>query len=183
MFQTLDLKYTCIHLYYEVCVSVFQYINFKYTLYVCYKISIYICMYFFAFFQNIECIRNMKILWVCVYMDSPESCPVQGAGILRCLERGILLQMFVEQVQIWWIHSGSCKVPCTNVKDDADQSEVELSQSLSELYHRKSSEISAGAGNNCFTHTHMLFFWEVFFFLFPPKFLQYNKQNVKIEGV
>ncbi|POI30612.1 hypothetical protein CIB84_005637 [Bambusicola thoracicus] len=40
------------------------------------------------------------------------------------------------------------QVPCTNVKDDADQSEVELSESLSELYQRKSSDISAGAGNN-----------------------------------
>lgn len=34
------------------------------------------------------------------------------------------------------------------MKDDADQSEVELSESLSELYQRKSREISAGAGNN-----------------------------------
>lgn len=34
------------------------------------------------------------------------------------------------------------------MKNDADQSEVELLESLSELYQRKSSEISAGAGNN-----------------------------------
>ncbi|NXE18199.1 TICRR protein, partial [Ardeotis kori] len=38
------------------------------------------------------------------------------------------------------------QVPCANGKDDADQSEVELSESLSELYQRKISEISAAAG-------------------------------------
>ncbi|KFW63175.1 Treslin, partial [Pygoscelis adeliae] len=38
------------------------------------------------------------------------------------------------------------QVPCANGKDDADQSEVELSESLSELYQRKFSEISAAAG-------------------------------------
>ncbi|NXM68958.1 TICRR protein, partial [Serilophus lunatus] len=42
------------------------------------------------------------------------------------------------------------QVPCANRKDDADQSDVELSESLSELYQRKFSETSAaaGAGNN-----------------------------------
>ncbi|XP_013037268.3 treslin isoform X1 [Anser cygnoides] len=42
------------------------------------------------------------------------------------------------------------QVPCANEKDGADQSEVELSESLSELYQRKFSEISAtaGPGNN-----------------------------------
>lgn len=41
-------------------------------------------------------------------------------------------------------------MPCANGKDDADQSEVELSESLSELYQRKFSETSAtaGPGNN-----------------------------------
>ncbi|NXD38276.1 TICRR protein, partial [Copsychus sechellarum] len=38
------------------------------------------------------------------------------------------------------------QVPCANRKDDADQSEVELSESLSELYQRKFSETSAAAG-------------------------------------
>ncbi|NXE11835.1 TICRR protein, partial [Lophotis ruficrista] len=38
------------------------------------------------------------------------------------------------------------QVPCANGKDDADQSEVELSESLSELYQRKISETSAAAG-------------------------------------
>ncbi|XP_076204046.1 treslin [Aptenodytes patagonicus] len=38
------------------------------------------------------------------------------------------------------------QVPCANGKDDTDQSEVELSESLSELYQRKFSEISAAAG-------------------------------------
>ncbi|NXD61525.1 TICRR protein, partial [Eolophus roseicapillus] len=38
------------------------------------------------------------------------------------------------------------QVPCTSRKDDEDQSEVELSESLSELYQRKSSETSAAAG-------------------------------------
>ncbi|XP_075016013.1 treslin [Calonectris borealis] len=38
------------------------------------------------------------------------------------------------------------QVPCANGKDDADQSEVELSESLSELYQRKFSETSAAAG-------------------------------------
>ncbi|NXK44167.1 TICRR protein, partial [Chauna torquata] len=42
------------------------------------------------------------------------------------------------------------QVPCANEKDGAYQSEVELSESLSELYQRKFSEISAtaGPGNN-----------------------------------
>ncbi|KAJ7409416.1 hypothetical protein WISP_114301 [Willisornis vidua] len=42
------------------------------------------------------------------------------------------------------------QVPCANRKDDADQSDVELSESLSELYQRKFSETSAaiGPGNN-----------------------------------
>ncbi|XP_056202912.1 treslin [Falco biarmicus] len=42
------------------------------------------------------------------------------------------------------------QVPCANGKDDADQSEGELSESLCELYQRKSSETSAaaGSGNN-----------------------------------
>ncbi|NWX49313.1 TICRR protein, partial [Steatornis caripensis] len=42
------------------------------------------------------------------------------------------------------------QVPCANGKGDADQSEVELSESLSELYQRKFSEGSAvvGLGNN-----------------------------------
>ncbi|NXK08933.1 TICRR protein, partial [Herpetotheres cachinnans] len=42
------------------------------------------------------------------------------------------------------------QVPCANGKDDADQSEVELSESLCELYQRKFSETStaAGPGNN-----------------------------------
>ncbi|NWS66967.1 TICRR protein, partial [Crotophaga sulcirostris] len=42
------------------------------------------------------------------------------------------------------------QVPCANGKDDADQTEVELSESLSELYQRKFSETStaAGPGNN-----------------------------------
>ncbi|XP_064244727.1 treslin isoform X2 [Passer domesticus] len=42
------------------------------------------------------------------------------------------------------------QVPCANRKDGADQSDVELSESLSELYQRKFSETSAaaGAGNN-----------------------------------
>lgn len=64
-------------------------------------------------------------------------------------------------LEAWYSSSNACgassdlmdsfrllQVPCTNVKDDADQSEVELLESLSELYQRKSSEISAGAGNN-----------------------------------
>uniref|UniRef100_A0A8C3LN22 TOPBP1 interacting checkpoint and replication regulator n=1 Tax=Chrysolophus pictus TaxID=9089 RepID=A0A8C3LN22_CHRPC len=64
-------------------------------------------------------------------------------------------------LEAWYSSSNACgassdlmdsfrllQVPCTNVKDDADQSEVEFSESLSELYQRKSSEISAGAGNN-----------------------------------
>ncbi|KFQ47827.1 Treslin, partial [Nestor notabilis] len=38
------------------------------------------------------------------------------------------------------------QVPCVSRKDDVDQSEVELSESLSELYQRKSSETSAAAG-------------------------------------
>ncbi|KFW92443.1 Treslin, partial [Phalacrocorax carbo] len=38
------------------------------------------------------------------------------------------------------------QVPCANGRDDADQSEVELSESLSELYQRKFSETSAAAG-------------------------------------
>ncbi|XP_030353253.1 treslin isoform X2 [Strigops habroptila] len=38
------------------------------------------------------------------------------------------------------------QVPCDGRKDDVDQSEVELSESLSELYQRKSSETSAAAG-------------------------------------
>ncbi|NXL58571.1 TICRR protein, partial [Chordeiles acutipennis] len=38
------------------------------------------------------------------------------------------------------------QVPCANMKDDADQSEVELSESLSELYQRKFSEGSATVG-------------------------------------
>ncbi|NXB58908.1 TICRR protein, partial [Struthidea cinerea] len=41
------------------------------------------------------------------------------------------------------------QAPCANRKDDADQSDVELSESLSELYQRKFSETSAaGPGNN-----------------------------------
>ncbi|NXM08569.1 TICRR protein, partial [Tyrannus savana] len=42
------------------------------------------------------------------------------------------------------------QVPCANGKDDAGQSDVELSESLSELYQRKFSETSAtaGPGNN-----------------------------------
>ncbi|XP_021263251.1 treslin isoform X2 [Numida meleagris] len=64
-------------------------------------------------------------------------------------------------LEAWYAASNACgassdlmdsfrllQVPCTNVKDDPDQSEVELSESLSELYQRKCSEISAGAGNN-----------------------------------
>ncbi|NXP51214.1 TICRR protein, partial [Heliornis fulica] len=38
------------------------------------------------------------------------------------------------------------QVPCADGKDDADQSEVELSESLSELYQRKFNETSAAAG-------------------------------------
>ncbi|KAM4893249.1 treslin [Sylvia borin] len=38
------------------------------------------------------------------------------------------------------------QVPCANRKDDAHQSDVELSESLSELYQRKFSETSAAAG-------------------------------------
>ncbi|NXW62717.1 TICRR protein, partial [Eurystomus gularis] len=38
------------------------------------------------------------------------------------------------------------QVSCAGGKDDADQSEVELSESLSELYQRKCSETSAAAG-------------------------------------
>ncbi|XP_014741825.1 PREDICTED: treslin [Sturnus vulgaris] len=38
------------------------------------------------------------------------------------------------------------QVPCANRKDDADQSDVELSESLSELYQRKFNETSAAAG-------------------------------------
>ncbi|KFO64009.1 Treslin, partial [Corvus brachyrhynchos] len=38
------------------------------------------------------------------------------------------------------------QAPCANRKDDADQSDVELSESLSELYQRKFSETSAAAG-------------------------------------
>ncbi|KFP13468.1 Treslin, partial [Egretta garzetta] len=38
------------------------------------------------------------------------------------------------------------QVPCANGKDDEEQSEVELSESLSELYQRKFSETSAAAG-------------------------------------
>ncbi|XP_026712184.1 treslin [Athene cunicularia] len=38
------------------------------------------------------------------------------------------------------------QAPCANGKDDADQSQVELSESLCELYQRKFSETSAAAG-------------------------------------
>ncbi|XP_062357375.1 treslin [Cinclus cinclus] len=38
------------------------------------------------------------------------------------------------------------QVPCADRKNDADQSDVELSESLSELYQRKFSETSAAAG-------------------------------------
>ncbi|NWU81307.1 TICRR protein, partial [Onychorhynchus coronatus] len=42
------------------------------------------------------------------------------------------------------------QVPCANGRNDADQSDVEISESLSELYQRKFSETSAtaGPGNN-----------------------------------
>ncbi|KGL94177.1 Treslin, partial [Charadrius vociferus] len=62
-------------------------------------------------------------------------------------------------LEAWYLSSNACgassdlmesfrllQVPCTNGKDDADQSEVELSESLSELYQRKFSETSAAAG-------------------------------------
>ncbi|NXJ04672.1 TICRR protein, partial [Odontophorus gujanensis] len=64
-------------------------------------------------------------------------------------------------LEAWYSSSNACgassdlmdsfrllQVPCSNVKNDADQSVVELSGSLSELYQRKFREISAGAGNN-----------------------------------
>ncbi|KAM6387821.1 treslin [Pluvialis apricaria] len=62
-------------------------------------------------------------------------------------------------LEAWYPSSNACgassdlmesfrllQVPCANGKDDADQSEVELSESLSELYQRKFSETSAAAG-------------------------------------
>ncbi|KAM6196010.1 treslin [Sarcoramphus papa] len=66
-------------------------------------------------------------------------------------------------LEAWYAASNACgassdlmdsfrllQVPCANRKDDADQSEVELSESLSELYQRKFSETcaAAGPGNN-----------------------------------
>ncbi|OXB57527.1 hypothetical protein ASZ78_009122 [Callipepla squamata] len=64
-------------------------------------------------------------------------------------------------LEAWYSSSNACgasldlmdsfrllQVPCSDVKNDADQSVVELSGSLSELYQRKFSEISAGAGSN-----------------------------------
>ncbi|NXY76886.1 TICRR protein, partial [Glareola pratincola] len=66
-------------------------------------------------------------------------------------------------LEAWYPSSNACgassdlmesfrllQVPCANGKDDADQSEAELSESLSELYQRKFSETSAagGPGNN-----------------------------------
>ncbi|NWH46632.1 TICRR protein, partial [Fregata magnificens] len=66
-------------------------------------------------------------------------------------------------LEAWYTASNACgassdlmesfrllQVPCASGKDDADQSEVELSESLSELYQRKFSETSAvaGPGNN-----------------------------------
>ncbi|XP_054071255.1 treslin [Rissa tridactyla] len=62
-------------------------------------------------------------------------------------------------LEVWYPSSNACgassdlmesfrllQVPCANGKDNADQSEVELSESLSELYQRKFSERSAAAG-------------------------------------
>ncbi|NXV48334.1 TICRR protein, partial [Uria aalge] len=62
-------------------------------------------------------------------------------------------------LEAWYPSSNACgassdlmesfrllQVPCVNGKDNADQSEVELSESLSELYQRKFSETSAAAG-------------------------------------
>ncbi|NXU18062.1 TICRR protein, partial [Pardalotus punctatus] len=62
-------------------------------------------------------------------------------------------------LEVWYPASNACgassdlmesfrllQVPCANRKDDADQSDVELSESLSELYQRKFSETSAAAG-------------------------------------
>ncbi|NXF28821.1 TICRR protein, partial [Nyctibius bracteatus] len=62
-------------------------------------------------------------------------------------------------LEAWYASSNACgassdlmesfrllRVPCASGKDDADQSEAELSESLSELYQRKLSETSAAAG-------------------------------------
>ncbi|NXO92983.1 TICRR protein, partial [Certhia brachydactyla] len=62
-------------------------------------------------------------------------------------------------LEAWYPASNSCgassdlmesfrllQVPCANGKDGADQSDVELSESLSELYQKKFSETSAAAG-------------------------------------
>ncbi|NXT52128.1 TICRR protein, partial [Pluvianellus socialis] len=62
-------------------------------------------------------------------------------------------------LETWYPSSNACgassdlmesfrllQVSCVNGKDDADQSEVELSESLSEFYQRKFSETSAAAG-------------------------------------
>ncbi|KFQ23418.1 Treslin, partial [Merops nubicus] len=62
-------------------------------------------------------------------------------------------------LEAWYPVSGACgassdlmesfrllQVPYPNGEDDADQSQVELSESLSELYQRKLSETSAAAG-------------------------------------
>ncbi|NWH59803.1 TICRR protein, partial [Geococcyx californianus] len=62
-------------------------------------------------------------------------------------------------LEVWYPASNACgassdlmesfrllQVPCANGKDDADPSEVELSESLSELYQRKFNETSAAAG-------------------------------------
>ncbi|XP_074012384.1 treslin [Numenius arquata] len=66
-------------------------------------------------------------------------------------------------LEAWYPSSNACgassdlmesfrllQVPCVNGKDDAEQCEAELSESLSELYQRKFSETSAaaGSGNN-----------------------------------
>ncbi|NXN98616.1 TICRR protein, partial [Rhinopomastus cyanomelas] len=66
-------------------------------------------------------------------------------------------------LETWYLASNDCgassdlmesfrllQAPCANGKDDADQSEVEVSEGLSELYQRKFSETSAaaGSGNN-----------------------------------
>ncbi|NXY86038.1 TICRR protein, partial [Alcedo cyanopectus] len=62
-------------------------------------------------------------------------------------------------LEAWYPASGACgassdlmesfrllQVPCANGEDDADQSEMELSESLSELYQRKFSESSTATG-------------------------------------
>lgn len=118
----------------------------------CFQLAVTLLRGWFGFFASPKCVgeqvlEELLACAICIYCCGLE--PRKNFfSVYREEGLCLLFPSFFDNCSV--LSYRLLQAPCANRKDDADQSDVELSESLSELYQRKFSETSAaaGSGNN-----------------------------------